>query len=478
MEGCIQVPPISFVDEGTEEVLRVTGDIARLSTLLVFAYSWSRTTAGRSLHSTPERRSGPDYRFGGGLYFAPDAALYKGTRVDPGRLVAPDQPLMGHDILREVSGPARARGMKVYPALWLGIETREAGQREPALVACMEVDAWDRPLGSDVLAHKWHVQPFMQCCFNNADYRNFHLGMVEDLARNYPVDGIFVLPHERFGPIESTIIGGNLPTCFCAHCTAAAQARHIDVARAKSGYQRLYDLVRQSRSTPRAARDGALTDFLRLLVRFPEVLQWEQLWADSVLDYHRQLYKRVKSVNAGLPVGVHVWQGASWGLFHRAEVLFEELGGCADWVKPVLYDKPGGVRFIESYARPCHGALFGEARFEDTLHVLLAAQHLPSGKSADTLAAEGFDADYILRETRRAKAAVVGGCQVYPGLGIDVQVPPTVNWSYPRQNSQDIGAALRASEDGGATGFVLSVSYAQMRTESLAAVGEAVRRGR
>lgn len=476
MEGCIQVPPISFVDEGVGEVARATGEVARLSTLLVFVYSWSRTTAGRSLRPMPGRRAGPDYRFSGGLYFSPSASLYRDTRIRPGRLIAPDDPLAQRDILREIASPIHDAGLKLWAALWLGIETKEAAQREPALTSCVEVDAWGRPLGGDLLAHKWHVQPFLQSCFNNPDYRNFHLAMVEDLARTYPLDGIFTIPHERFGPIEATIVGGNLPTCFCAHCVARGEARGIDVSAARAGFQKLWEFAQRSSAEKQSLCDGALTRFLRLLVEFPEILQWEKLWADSVLEYQRDLYRRVKSARATLLVGLHVWQGASWGLFHRAEVLYERLADCADWIKPVLYDKPGGVRFIESYARQCHAALCDHVPFEDTARFLLAAQRLPSDRGVQDLMAEGFDPCYVRDETRRAKAAVGDRCAIYPGLGIDVQVPPTVNWSYPQLQPSDIIASVQAAAEGGARGFVLSVSYAQMRLESLAAVGEAVRR--
>ena len=78
-------------------------------------------------------------------------------------------------------------------------------------------------------------------CFNNPNYRNWLLGMVEDYARSYDIDGI-MWGSERQGAFANALgssHGGAIRdpgrvTCFCEFCERKARERGIDPARARS----------------------------------------------------------------------------------------------------------------------------------------------------------------------------------------------------------------------------------------------------
>ncbi|MBI2907569.1 MAG: hypothetical protein HYX92_07950 [Chloroflexi bacterium] len=475
MESLVQIGPTSFLDEGVDRVIKVTRDDARLSGLLLAVYSWSEATAGRSYRPSVEGRvKGPDYEFAGGLYIPPDPRYYSDTRIKVAQLRTQDAPFKDVDILEQVLKPCQAAGLKVYAALWLLGEPDYADKLDPVLHAGTEVDAWGQPVDK-VFPHKWLVRPIIRHCFNNPDYRGFHRGLVENLLRNYPLDGLMIAPHERYGPVETVLISGTVPTCFCPNCVAKGKARGIDADAAARGLQQLHEFAKQARSEAyQRPLDGHFTSLLRLLLANPEVLAWEKLWYESAEEYVKDLYSMAKQTRPEAQVGLHVWQGASWALFHRAEVSYERLAECADWIKPVLYDSPAGIRFVTTYARPCHQTMLRDLDFEEVVRLLLRITGQEPAANSEALARIGFGPSYIERETARAVAAVQGKASIYPGLGIDVEPPPNSGLEYPEQSAEDIEAGVRAARRGGAEGVALSVNYSQMRDSSLRAVGRAL----
>ncbi|MBI2906215.1 MAG: hypothetical protein HYX92_01025 [Chloroflexi bacterium] len=474
MEGLVQVGPYSFLDEGVDRVVHVIRDEARLAGVALFTYSWSKATAHRSSRPVDGHPEGRQDDFQGGLYVQPHAEYYKDTSIDPERMRTKDACFEGRDILREVLRPCQEAGLKVYGTLWLGSEPGHIRELEPAFAACSEVDAWGQPVGQ-AMAHQWQLRPFVQHCFNNPDYRAFHRGMVEDQLRSYPLDGLLFLPHERYGPIESVLISGTVPTCFCSHCLAKGKTRGIDVEAAQAGFRELHAFATQARSdTYKPSPDGHVTTLLRLILRYPEILAWEKLWYESIEAYLKELYTAAKAAKPDAKIGVHVWQAASWALVHRAETHYNRVAEAADWIKPVVYDKPAGVRFLSTYARPCQRTILRGLGFEEMVRFLLGIIGQEPPATADALAQTGFGPSYVERETARIATAAQGRAEVYPGLGIDVEPAPGSGMEYPEQSPQDIEASIRAAHRGGARGLVLSVSYAQMRLQSLRAVGRAL----
>jgi hypothetical protein len=87
------------------------------------------------------------------------------------------------------------------------------------------------------------------------------------------------------------------------------------------------------------------------------------------------------------------------------------------------------------------------------------------------LAAAGFSADYVYRETKRTMDDLEGtSAQVWPGIDIDV---PTANGSS-KCTPEGVRDAVLAAYKGGAQGVVLSRSYSEMKHENLRGAGVAL----
>ncbi|MFH1484519.1 MAG: hypothetical protein ABIH46_00465 [Chloroflexota bacterium] len=473
MEGLAQIGSHSFLDEGVDRVIEVTREQAALSGLVIFTYTWSKALAYRSSLPTEGRTRGPDHEFHGGAYFRPHGQYYRNTSIEAERLRTADAPFKDVDILERVLSPCHEAGLRVYAALPLGREPEYLHELAPGFLKCSEIDAWGRPVG-EALPHGWQERAFLPHCYNNPEYRAFYRGLVEDQLKSYPLDGFLILPDERYGPMEKALITGIPPTCFCPYCIEKAKAGGIDAEAAQAGLRELYELATQARDDKyqRPAK-GHMSQLLALLLRYPEILAWERLWYETVEEFLHDLYTTAKRVRQECRMGIHVWQVASWALIARAETRYEKLGDCADWIKPVLYDKPGGVRLLKTYAEACHRTILRDLEFEESVRFLLCVMGQPVPASSEVLAREGLGPEYVERETARALQAVQGKAQVYPGLGIDVE--PNAGLQYPEQLPEDVEAAVAASARAGAGGFVLSINYAQMRDQSLRAVGRAVR---
>lgn len=472
MEGLIQIGPCSFLDEGIGRVIQVTREHAGLSGLVLFTYTWNKGLAHRSSQPVEGHPRGPDYEFHGGLYFPPHANYYKDTHIEVKRLRTKDAPFQEADILEQVLRPCHDAGLKVYAALPLGREPEYVHDLAPGFRACSEVDAWGRPVG-EALPHGWQERAFLPHCYNNPDYLAFYRGLIEDQLRSYPLDGFLILPDERYGPVEKALISGIEPTCFCSYCIQKGKAQGIDVEAARTGLRALYEFAARSRSENYSRpADGHISTLIALLLRYPEILAWEKLWYETVEHFLQDLYSTAKKAQPRCKIGIHVWQVATWALLARAATRYQRLAESADWFKPVLYDKPGGVRLLKTYAAACHQTVLRDLEFEDAVRFLLRLMGQGVPANSQILAQTGLGPEYVERETARVAEAVRGKALVYPGLGIDVE--PNAGLEYPDQSPEDIQAAVAAAVRGGAQGFVLSISYAQMRERSLRAVGHAL----
>jgi hypothetical protein len=90
----------------------------------------------------------------------------------------------------------------------------------------------------------------------------------------------------------------------------------------------------------------------------------------------------------------------------------------------------------------------------------------------DKLAAAGFSADYVGRETHRAVESVAGHpVQIWPGVDIDVPVKADESHCTP----EGVAKAVKAAFKGGAGGIILSRNYTEMQPENLSGAGRALR---
>ena len=72
-------------------------------------------------------------------------------------------------------------------------------------------------------------------------------------------------------------------TCFCQFCEKKGKERGIQFSRVKKGFLELEDFVRAARERRRPA-DGYYVTLWRLMLSYPELLAWENLWHDSLRE--------------------------------------------------------------------------------------------------------------------------------------------------------------------------------------------------
>ncbi len=448
----IQVGAVSFVDEGTERVLDTFQRLARVNALFLATPTWTRGTGGRQLPDYPLPDHGaqehdPDWV--GGNYATPHAQFYGGTMLGPARH-APEHPDL--DLFDAVLPEAQRRAIRVFA--WMEESTYAQVLRTyPNFPKCLEVDAWGRPA--------------KRFCFNNPDYRTWHLSIVEDYVKSYPLDGI-AWCSERPGPLNVLMQGPVQPdavSCFCGHCQTLARDRDIDVRRTVEGYRAALDWNARVASGDRP-RDGAFVAFWRLLLRYPEMLAWQTLWTDSQRQLYRDIYGLAKACKPSIQVGWHVYHNISFSPFYRADQDYAELSRCSDFIKVVTYNNCAGPRFHTWVEQICK-TLFADATPAEVYPLLLKLLQLDEGQF-DEIPQTGFSADYVRRETERAVTAVQGRSQIYPGIDVDIPIRPA------QCSRAGVRAAVLAAFAGGAHGVVLSRKYSEMQLDHLAGAGDAV----
>src|ERR1051326_4635736 len=215
----IQVGAVSFVDEGTEQVLDGFQELAAINTLFLATFTYGRGIAGRQPRGQPLPDHGAqayDDDFRGGNFATPHPQYYRDTSIVPEK--APDHP--GYDVIADVLPAARRRGMRLY--CWFEDVFRR------------DVPGFDRAAEIDL-----HGKPTGLACHRNPNTRTFWLGLAEDYLRSYDVDGL-MWGSERQGPLDNALAashggGGSGVACFCPHCLDAARKAPIAAARGEGG---------------------------------------------------------------------------------------------------------------------------------------------------------------------------------------------------------------------------------------------------
>ena len=478
----LQIGAVSFIDEGIDPVLDNLQERARVNKLFLATPTWTRGTGGRQIpgHPLPDHGVQEYDDWVGGNYATVHPQYYGNTVLGPvGR--APEHP--DFDLLAEVIPAAKQRGMGAYA--WI----EESGyaaelRRYPNFPKVLEVDVWDRPA--------------RRPCFNNPDYKNWHLSIVEDYAKSYELEGL-AWCSERPGPLNLLIqrpVEASSISCFCSYCKAIGRDRGIDPEKAQLGFR---ELLKWSRATASGNKDsdGAFTSFWRILLHHPEVLGWQNLWTESQRQMYRDIYGVAKACNFDLQVGWHVYHDISFSPFFRADQDYRALAECSDFLKVVIYNNCAGPRFHTWISSICQ-SLFADATPAEVYPLMLKLLGLDEG-AYDSLPANGFSADYVRRETARAKARIAtaeSGCALYPGIDIDIPVgmrPAATDDRRRRQEAlvgvnndatsgddltrctrQSVRDAVRAAFDGGADGVVLSRKYSEMTLDTLSGVADAL----
>ncbi|HZT32344.1 MAG TPA: hypothetical protein VFA33_20820 [Bryobacteraceae bacterium] len=452
----IQVGAVSFLDEGTNQVLDIFRERASIDTLFLAVFTYGRGIAGRQVPGQPLPDHGKqeyDLDFHGGNFATPHAQYYRDTVLKG--LRAPDYG--SYDVLADVLPAARKRGMKTI--CWLE-----------------DVFRSDIPDIGKVQEKDPHGRNAHTLCFNNPNYRNFLTGLVEDYARSYEIDGV-MWGSERQGALANALgasHGGlhsdpGRVTCFCEFCQRKAREAGISFERARQGFLELEKFVRAGRAGGRPV-DGYYVEFWRLLLKYPELAAWEMLWTNSLRETYAAIYGAVKAAKPNLPVGWHIWHNNSFNPIYRAEQDLQELSKYSDFLKIVIYNNCAGER-MAGYIDSVGQTLYGDLTKQKSLEFHYAVMNYQE-RSYDEIPFTGLSSDYVYRETRRAITGAAGAkTRIWPG--IDIDIPTAANHS--KCTPQGVRDAVLAAFRGGAHGVILSRKYSEMKLANLSGAGEAIR---
>jgi hypothetical protein len=452
----IQIGAVSFVDEGVVKVLDECQQSASINTLFVATFTYGRGIAGRQVPGQPLPDHGSQKydtdTFFGGAYTKVNAKYYANTEFKSFR--APD--LGDFDVLEQVIPEARKRGMKTI---------------------CWYEDVFRRGLPNVEKLEEVELsgKKAATLCFNNPDYLNWLQDIAEEWSRSYDIDGI-MWGSERQGAL-SNMLGAShahpdpsTVTCFCEFCIAKARSRGINADRATQGFLELQKFVLASRKGQRPV-DGYYVELWRLMLRYPELLAWESLWTSSLRETQKAIYDRVKSVNPKLGVGWHIWHNNSFNPIYRAEQNLAEMAPYSDFLKVVIYHNCAGERMVD-YIDSVGGTYFADVPRQQLLDFHYRVLDYGDEAGMSSLAATGFSADYVFRETKRAHEALKGAkTKLWPGIDIDIPTGKQNAKCTPEGTTAAVLAAFR----GGADGVILSRKYSEMKLANLRAAGAAVK---
>jgi hypothetical protein len=424
-----------------DKLLNTLHTVGGLNALFVFAF-------GHEARFIPMGQQG----FRGGNYAIPHMQYYQGSGLSYDDLRAPEFPQV--DILERTMKATRKGGFKTF------VIVEEAEGQPPTA-------PWQAFYEIDYLGRRQRNP-----CSNNPGYRAFNLGLVEDYVRSYDVDGI-MWSSERQGAFTMAIgakHGGassdpTRVTCFCEHCTTRAARQGIHVDRAKQGFAELAEFVRAGRAGKRP-RDGYFVTLMRLMLKFPELLAWEQFWIDSRRQLMLDIRNKVKGISPRTPVGFHVWHNASFSPFYRAETDFADMAKNADFIKPVVYNGCAGSR-IKTYVDSVAQTIFGDLPPEEVLRMHYEFFDYKEAPYAE-VAGKAFSTDYIAREVKRTIDDIAANpVPVYAGLDCDI---PGSTYT-----AESVKQSVLAAFGAGANGVIFARNWGEMNPDHVAGIGAAVK---
>jgi len=457
----IQISPISFIDEGVDVVLDTLQQRVGVNVLMIGTVSWLGLKAGRSishkLDGWPDHGVPEPLTMKGGAYFDPHPEYYTNTFIKDFR--AKDSAMQGIDILEMVIPEARRRGMRVMPELMEPL-FKYAGHGSTNnveianLPQCLEVDLLGRA--------------GQEPCTNNPDYRLWWHAMIEDQCRSYDVDGIMWC-NERRSPLDQ-MIAGLAPACFCSHCRREAMARGIEVEAVRKAFLEVWNYFQQAQAGAEFV-DGALIEFLRVLLRNPEVLIWERFWLERNKDLDRELYGLVKWCNADLEFGLNVWNRNHFNPIRKAQWPWDEQTRYADWVKPITYQHQSGQVYVKEMS-DFHKSFLRDLtpqEFTPIMYKLLGLNEAPW----EQLTQAGMDPDtYVYGQCADAVRGVKGKVPVYMGIGVDA---PRVQADQAACTPDIVYRSVLATYRAGGQGVIFAPNYASMKLTNLDGAAQALR---
>ncbi|HKW01549.1 MAG TPA: hypothetical protein VJN96_17110 [Vicinamibacterales bacterium] len=450
----VQMGPHTMLDEGIDACLDLIQDTAAIDTLFVYshAYGGDLRKALNVLatdHGKPPRdqraRKLPL------MWVKQHDQYFKDTTLRHQKVDATFD-YADRDLFKEMLPSVRKRGMKLYARIL------ESGSREVQNVAKVAtVTAAGRPTQTG--------------CWNHPEYKAFWNATVEDLFRSYELDG-FQWGAERASPLTNMIQNGNDSTasCFCEFCRARGKAHGIDAERARQGFADMLAYIQGLRAGTLKPADGAAAGFLRILMKYPEILAWEYQYRQSREEIMAGMYQTIKAIKPSAPVGWHVDHWAtSMDIIARSMMSYAEMAPHSDYLKVVVYHAVTGPRtktWVSNVQRSVLSQLTPEEALD--LHYDLFGYDKNLSAKVNEPTPKGGSPEYVYRETKRSVASAEGKTKIYPGIGFNV---PGGEPDDPETIYQTVVKAYEA----GASGIVASREYEEMTVPNLRGVGRAVR---
>ena len=456
--NAIQMGPHTMLDEGIDRCLDLIQDTAAINALMIYSHAFHGDLRKPAEMLAPDHGAPPREMRSRKLptvWVRAHEQYYKDTTL---RHLPPDSSFeyAGRDLFQEVQEPARKRGMKVYARILEG--------------ASPAIQNFSKVVTRDV-----YGKPTRTACWNHPEYRAFWNGTVEDLFRTYRLDG-FQWGAERMGPLMNVISPWNdaAPGCFCEFCNARGKAAGIDPARARKGFEELHVYVRGLIAGKPKPADGVFVGFMRVMIRYPEILAWEYQYRQSREEVQAGMYRTIKTIQPGADVGWHVdHQPSSWDLVYRAEMPYSEMAPYSDFIKFIAYHDVLGPRIRYWYLDRFQKTILGELSLEESLDLYydLFGYDKNVEPKLNELANKSFSPDYVFRETKRSVASADGKTKIYTGVGFDVP------WGNRHLDAgpEAVYQCVMKSFEAGARGVVISREYEEMRVPNLKAVGRAIR---
>ena len=456
--NAIQMGPHTMLDEGIDRCLDLVQETAAINALMIYSHTYHGDIRKPAQLLAPDHGVPPremrDRKLPA-VWVRTHEQYYKNTTL---RHQVPDSSFeySGRDLFQDVQQPARRRGMKVYARILEG--------------ASPTIHNFSKVATRDV-----YGKPLRVACWNHPEYRAWWNATVEDLFRSYPLDG-FQWGAERMGPLMNVILPWNdeAPACFCEFCVARGKAKGIDPERARQGFEDLYVYVRALMRAQSRPADGVFVGFLRVMIRYPEILSWEYQYRQSREEVQAGMYRTIKAIQPDADVGWHVdHQPSSWDLVYRAEMPYSEMAPYSDFIKFIAYHDILGPRIRYWYLDRFQKTILGELSLEESLS--LYYDWFGYDKNVEPklneLANKGFSPDYVFRETKRSVASAEHKTRIYTGIGFDV---PWGN-RHVDADPEEVYQCVRKAFEAGANGIVVSREYEEMRVPNLKAVGRAIR---
>jgi len=314
-------------------------------------------------------------------------------------------------------------------------------------------------------------------CVHDAGWRDSQTAWMIAVFQAHPnlAGGMFM--HERQGPLTVLFNKPNaqprpIPFCFCSHCCSAARERGLDPERARAGYQALGEVVAEAMAGGERPAEGWFIGIWRLLMRYPEILAWEQLFYDGLHRYRRELVMAIKAQRPEVHVGHHIQNHTMlYDFSYRAGEDPVAIASYADWIKLSTYPGVSGPRG-RGRLRRLRATFFGDCEPAAARSVLAGIFGRDASDEADLDgdgAAGGFAPSWIGKELRRWRQA----CPEHAILnGLGIGIPGTESET---ETPTYIAACCRAGYEAGADGVLLSRNHAEMDPALIVAAGHEIR---